>query len=58
MYVPILDDDIGIDEVNDAINEIGTGTALDGLKPDVTTLFTYEIKSLFVKLLNKVHGDK
>ena len=58
MYVPILYDAIGIHEVNDAINEIGTGNMLDGLKPDVTTWFTYEIKSLFVKLLNKVHGDK
>ena len=55
MCVPILDDDISFDEVDLAINEIGTGTSLDGLHPSVSKIFTYKLKLLLVKLLNKIH---
>ena len=56
MYVPILDDDISVDEFDLAINEIGTGISLDGLNPSVAKIFTYKLKLLLVKLLNKIHG--
>ena len=57
MYIPILDDNITIDEVNIAIDEIGTGTALDGLNPNIAKLFTYNLKLTLINLLNRIHGN-
>ena len=57
VYIPILDDVISSDELSLALNEIGTGTSIDGLNPNITQLFTNNLKLLIVKLLNKIDGN-
>ena len=53
-YVDILDKEITVEEVHDAIKDIGTGTSLDGISPDVAILFPKELQEVITKLFNKV----
>ena len=53
-YVHILDKEITLEEVNEAIKDIGTGTSLDGISPDVAILFPKELQEVIVDLFNKV----
>lgn len=54
MYVPMLDDDMTIDELNDAIKNIGTGTSIDGICPDIIQIMTPRMRDLILHLLNLV----
>ena len=56
VYIPILDDDIIVEEVNNAVDEIGTRIGVDGLNPSLTKLFTIKFKLFLVKFLNRIHG--
>ena len=56
VYIPILDDDIIVEEINNAVDEIGTGIGVDGLNPNLTKLFTIKFKLFLVKFLNRIHG--
>ena len=53
-YIHILDKEITLDEVNEAINDIGTGTSLDGISPELATIFPKELRETIVELFNKV----
>ena len=53
-YVHILDKEITLEEVNTAIKDIGTGTSLDGISPDLATIFPKELRETIVDLLNMV----
>ena len=56
MHVPILDDAIALQEIELAIMEAGKGTSLDGLHPNIASIFPNKLKLLLMKLSNKVHG--
>ena len=56
IYIPVLVDDITMDEVNNAIEEIWTGAGIDGLDPSLTNIFTYKLKHSLVTFLNRIHG--
>ena len=53
-YVHILDQKITLEEVNAAIKDIGTGTSLDGISPDVAAIFPRELREIIVELFNTV----
>ena len=57
IYMPILDDVITMDEMNNAIEEIGTGVGIDGLYPSLTNIFTYKLKLSLVTFVNRIHGQ-
>ena len=46
-----------MDEVNQSIEEIGTGTGVDGLNPNIAKLFTYKLKISLVNFFNKIYGN-
>ena len=56
VYLPILDDDIIVEEINNVVDEIGTGIGVNGLNPNLTKLFTIKFKLFVVKFLNRIHG--
>ncbi len=58
IYIPLLDDDITIHEVNVAIEEIGTGVGIDGINPDISKILPYRFKLTLVKLLCRIHGQR
>ena len=53
-YVHILDKEITLEEVNTAIKDIGTGTSLDGISPDLAEIFPKELRETIVELFNTV----
>ena len=55
-YVEELDQDISLEEVNKAINEIGTGTGLDGIAPDVLKIIPISLRELIHQLFNQVYS--
>ena len=57
LNIPLLDDNVNINEFNLALKEIGNGTGYDGIHPTIVTLFTPELKDGLVKLLNKILGN-
>ena len=56
-YVEELDQDISLEEVNKAINEIGTGTGLDGIAPDVLKIIPVSLRELIHQLFNQVFNS-
>ena len=57
-YVEELDHDITMDEVNKAIDEIGTGTGLDGIAPDVLKIIPVSLRELIHQLFNQIYKSK
>ena len=53
-YVPLLDDQFSINEFNDAINEIGKGTGVDGIDPKIAHLFPMRLRVQILNFLNVV----
>ena len=58
MYIPVLDDDFTIDELNAAIQRNGNGTGLDGLDKKVANLFTLDLRYSILQLFNSVYGNE
>ena len=56
-YIHILDQDITIKELNEAIDNIGTGTSLDGISPDLAVLFPMRLREVIVMFFNKVYSS-
>ena len=52
-----MDKDITVDEVNKAIDEIGTGTGLDGIAPDVLKIIPMSMRLLIHQLFNKIYSS-
>ena len=57
VYIPILDDDITLDELNLAIKNNGKGTGLDGLEKSIAQLFPLNLRVSIVQMFNKVFGN-
>ena len=53
-WVEELDHDITMEELNDAMNEIGTGTSLDGIAPDVLKIIPTSLRRHILDLFNKI----
>ena len=56
-YVEELDDDITVEEINQSMNEIGTGTGLDGIAPDILKIIPASMRSLIHQLFNKIYSS-
>ena len=56
-YVKELDDDITVEEVNKAMNEIGTGTGLDGIAPDILKIVPMSMRLLIHELFNRIYSS-
>ena len=54
IYIPILDDDMTLDELNIAIKNNGKGTGLDGLEKSIASLFSLNLRISIVQLFNRV----
>ena len=55
-YVEELDKDITVEEVIKAMNEIGSGTGLDGIAPDVLKIIPISMRLLIHQLFNRVYS--
>ena len=53
----ITDKEITINEVEDACANMGTGTSLDGIPPDISKLLPPELKIVITNLFTKVFDD-
>ena len=53
-YVHILDREITLEEVNEAIDSIGTGTSLDGISPEIATILPKQLREVITVLFNNV----
>ena len=58
VYIPLLDDDFELIEIDNAINAIGTSKGLDGLHPDITKLFSVKMKLYLIRLMNFVFDNR
>ena len=56
-YVEELDQDISLEEMNKAMNEIGTGTGLDGIAPDVLKIVPNSLRCLIHLLYNRIFSS-
>ena len=56
-YNEELDQDISIDEVNTAMDEIGTGTGLDGIAPEILKIIPLSMRLLIQQLFNQVYSS-
>ena len=54
VHVDELDGDMTIEELNGAMKEIGTGTSLDGLAPDILKVIPMSLRMLILQLFNMV----
>ena len=54
VFIPILDDDITLDELNLAIKNNGKGTGLDGLEKSIALIFPLNLRISIVKMFNQV----
>ena len=54
MYIPILDDEFTLDELNYAITKNGRGTGIDSIDKRVALLFSQELRCSILKLFNHV----
>ena len=57
VYIDELDKDISIEEVNQAFDEIGTGTGLDGIAPEVLKIIPTSMRLLVQQLFNQVYSS-
>ena len=53
-YVEELDKDITLEEVNDSIKNVGKGTSLDGICPDIMHILPLSMRNLLSQLYNQV----
>ena len=56
-YVEEMDDDITIEEVNKSMDEIGTGTGLDGIAPDILKIIPLSMRLLIHQLFNRIYSS-
>ena len=56
-YVEELDKDITIEEVSKAMDEIGTGTGLDGIAPDILKIIPMSMRILIQQLFNSIYSS-
>ena len=54
MYIPSLDDTMGMDELDYALRSIGTGVSLDGIPPAIAKVLPQSLKEAILDLLNRV----
>ena len=54
IHIPILDDDITLDELNLAIKNNGKGTGIDGLEKSIALLFPLNLRVSIVQMFNRV----
>ena len=57
VHVDELDGDMTIEELNGAMKEIGTGTSLDGLAPDILKVIPMSLRMLILQLFNMVFSS-
>ena len=53
-WVEVLDHDITMEELNKAMDEIGTGTSLDGISPDILPIIPMSLRKHIQDLFNKI----
>ena len=53
-WVEVLDHDITMEELNKAMDEIGTGTSLDGISPDILKIIPMSLREHIQELFNKI----
>jgi hypothetical protein len=56
MYVPVLDDNFTMDELDRAIAKNGAGIGLDGLDKKIAILFSKDLRSSILELFNRVYS--
>ena len=56
-YVEELDKDITLEEVNDSIKNVGKGTSLDGICPDIMHILPLSMRKILSQLCNKVFSN-
>ena len=52
--MPQLDREISMDELNTAIKNIGTGTSLDGLAPDISKILPLSMRRVILQLFQQI----
>ena len=58
MYIPILDDTPSMQELESAINAIGSGVSIDGLPPKIVKILPPSMREHILKLIQQVFfGD-
>ena len=58
MYIPILDDTPSMQELESAINAVGTGVSIDGLPPKIVKILPPSMKEHILNLIQQVFfGD-
>ena len=58
MYIPILDDTPSMQELESAINAVGTGVSIDGLPPKIVKILPPSMKGHILNLIQQVFfGD-
>ena len=58
VYVPILDDDFTLDELNVAIEGNGQGIGLDGMDKKIANLFTLDLRKCILRFFNQVFSSQ
>ena len=53
-YIPILDDNPTMNELEIAISKIGNGVSMDGIPPSITKILPYSMKEVILTLLQRV----
>ena len=54
---PILDADPTIDELNDAIQKLGSGVSVDGISPDIFKILPYDMRQLITHLMTAIFNS-
>ena len=54
MCIPLLDDDFNINELDIAIDEVGTRKGLDDFHPEITKLFPHKMKLFLISIMNVI----
>ena len=58
VYIPLLDDDFTLNELNVAIQRNGKGMGLDSLDKRIANLFTVDLRKCILKFFNQIYGKK
>jgi hypothetical protein len=56
VYIPLLDDDFTLNELNVAIQKNGKGMGLDSLDKRIANLFTVKLRECILKFFNQIYG--
>ena len=54
MYIPSLDDRMNMDELNYALQCVGTGVSLDGIPPSIAKCLPQSLKEIVLDLMNRI----